>query len=775
MATSVMTVLLLVTCSPDEPPLEEPYDPGKGDQCGNPEAQTIQLKPLMSGFRLPTAVLQPPDDAASFFIVEKAGRILRVRRTGDNFSTPTVFADLTDRVNSLGGDFGSEAGLLGMAFHPDFRNNGLVFLSYTGFGNNASELQSRVSRFRATPTQLEASSEQVLLTLEQPFLNHNGGSLGFGPVEGGKHFLYAGFGDGGSQRDPLRNGQNPDVLFSKILRIDVDAIQGGAPITRPGGPVEIFATGLRNPWRFSFDSATGEMWLGDVGQDEIEEINKVVDGGNYGWSCRAGSTTNTERINSDQCATGMISPVTTTSHADNDISITGGYVYHGTEIKALQGQYIFADVGSTRIFALSFTNVPGEPRVRNAEQRVLRVGNSGQSGRNIVAFWEDVVSGELYVVDHSLGRVFQIVAGACTDGSGGGGDGRLYNFLAIDGIGSEREGNEYYELVAPEFKPGQTTLAEWERAHGLDRETNTFRSLYQNKMDLGFWREMACTKTIGRGQGGCRVRNWNDEADPTTPGKKNLGTVCMDVTADGITRFFVFDPDGILTPTAVLDAEGEKFAPQLCTPCHSGQYKGPNSDGDLGSIFREFEPSLLAKRSGITQAAAELEWFNLNEAIRKANKAIRSQAEGGPAGIDAAKANMESYVVDIYAQTSPPTSRPITDPFHIPPSWRRQTGESAALGEAKAKLWTELVNPWCMGCHRNNRVLFFDYAEFRQLGAPSGNTTVLEKLIDATETPPTGGNIPKYMPQSQLMFRNLKGASGTPAHDAIDLWKAASP
>src|SRR5262249_6193130 len=187
---------------------------------------------------------------------------------------------------------------------------------------------------------------------------------------------------------------------------------------------------------------------------------------------------------------------------------------------------------------------------------------------------------------------------------------------------------------------------------------------YRNTMDLGFWREMVCNKTLARGHGGCRVRNWTNETDKAQ-GRPNLGTVAMTLGADGFTEFYVFNPDGLLTPVAKLDTEGFKAAPRLCTPCHSGHFLAAESDGNMGSIFREFEPSLLQARTGITAAQAEGEWFALNQAIVGANVALAAESTGAPTGTDHAKAATNAYIDEMYPNRAPP-ARDVHDSAHVP-------------------------------------------------------------------------------------------------------------
>ncbi|MEW6764198.1 MAG: PQQ-dependent sugar dehydrogenase [Pseudomonadota bacterium] len=335
----------------------------------------------------PLAMLQAPGDASRWFVVEKAGRVL-VFDHRPEVAASTVFIDIRDRVQAGY----SESGLLGMAFHPDFASNGQVFLSYTADG---SPLVSRVSRFQSLDGGQTANpgSETILLAVDQPYTNHNGGQIGFGP----DGYLYLGLGDGGSAGDPAGNAQNVNTLLGAMLRLDVD---GGSPYAIPpdnpfasgGGRPELFAWGLRNPWRWSFDRATGELWVGDVGQNAWEEIDQVERGGNYGWAIREGA----HCYAAATCATaGLIDPVAEYGH-DQGCSVTGGYVYRGQAVPVLLGAYVYGDFCSGLIWAL-----PG----RQGPPQLLL-----ESGLNISSFAEGL-DGELYMLHFgSRGAIYRFAA-----------------------------------------------------------------------------------------------------------------------------------------------------------------------------------------------------------------------------------------------------------------------------------------------------------------------------------------------------------------------------
>ncbi len=332
-------------------------------------------------------------------------------------------------------------------------------------------------------------------------------------------------------------------------------------------------------------------------------------------------------------------------------------------------------------------------------------------------------------------------------------------FLVRDGVGDLATANTYYAANRPGFQPGSFSLAQWQ-AEFVGAAT-VKKALYRNTNELAFWREMSCTAAIGRGTGGCWVTNWTD-VDDSQRGVPNLGTVAMNLSAAGFVQFWVFSPGGVIQPFAILDSEGNKFVPQLCTNCHAGDLRAGSND--LGSIFREFEPSMLQPRPGITQAQAEQEWFDLNQVIRGANQNIRAEP-ASPFGTNHAKAAMESYVTEIYSQTSPPISRPINDPAHLPASWK--VGSSPQDIAAKAEIWKKLVNPYCMTCHRTNTLDYANYSQWTLLAADSNGRLLLRRYIENDPQDPHRLSL-AFMPQSKVAFDNLR--SDAEALISVDQW-----
>jgi hypothetical protein len=357
-----------------------------------PSGTDVRLREVANGLAFPLFLTAPPGDLTRLFVVEKGGRIRIVAPSGGVTGT---FLDLSGRVST-----GGEQGLLGLAFHPDYAQNGRFVVNYT---NPQGDTHVSVFRVSATnPDVADAASEQVILEVAQPFSNHNGGMVAFGP----DGLLYIGLGDGGSGGDPQGNGQSRNTLLGKILRLAVSGTgQATIPSTNPfvgqqGARGEIWSYGLRNPWRFSFDRQTGDLYIGDVGQSAREEINASTSatqfgrGLNFGWNIMEGTACFQPSSNCNSA--GLTLPVLDYTHAEG-CSVTGGYVYRGDAVAALRGHYFYGDFcgGWVRSFRLS-----GTQAAEQTEWTSLRPGGS------ISSFGEDA-RGELYVLVSS-GRVFRV-------------------------------------------------------------------------------------------------------------------------------------------------------------------------------------------------------------------------------------------------------------------------------------------------------------------------------------------------------------------------------
>jgi glucose/arabinose dehydrogenase len=390
-AASYLAALLVAACGGDGGS-EAPPPPLPAAQLG-----LERVFPALS-FTLPVALLQAPGDATRWFVVEQGGRV-RVFANNPQVAQFATFADISDRVTA-----GGEMGLLGMAFHPDFPGDPRVFLSYSN--ETAGSRVNRVSEFMlGAGGNLDPASERILMSVSQPEANHNGGQIAFG-LDG---YLYIGRGDGGGGNDQhgaIGNGQLLTTLLGKVLRIDVSLASGyaippdnpfaGNPQCGTGGTggqncPEIYAWGFRNPWRWSFDRVTGTLWLGDVGQNEIEEIDRVILGGNYGWRCREGT-----RVTGLACgpAQNLLPPVAEYGRSEG-FSVTGGYVYRGNAIAGLAGRYVFGD------FSGRLWHIPGDT------QPTMVMTGGVLTGLNIASFGEGV-DGELYIVDYG-GELHRVV------------------------------------------------------------------------------------------------------------------------------------------------------------------------------------------------------------------------------------------------------------------------------------------------------------------------------------------------------------------------------
>lgn len=371
-AASAQPTAIVPSPSPSAAPSPQPSPSAKA---GDPSAVQVTLEPVAGGLASPLFATGAGDGSDRLLVVEQGGRI-RILRDGRVLEQP--FLDIGGRISA-----GGERGLLGLAFHPGFGDDeGRFYVNYTDLGGDTV-----VAEFLTTadPDTADPGSERILLRIDQPFANHNGGALAFGPD--GR--LYIGTGDGGSGGDPHDNGQRLDTLLGKLLRLDVDSAGAGP---------EIWALGLRNPWRISFDRLTGDLWIGDVGQGAWEEIDRAKAGegagANYGWRVMEGRHCFSPRTGCDR--SGLVLPVAEYSHADG-CSVTGGYVYRGNASPALRGVYVFGDFCSGTIWGLS----AGGPD--RQEPIVL-----ADTGHSISSFGEDD-AGEVYLTDPASGEVLRLV------------------------------------------------------------------------------------------------------------------------------------------------------------------------------------------------------------------------------------------------------------------------------------------------------------------------------------------------------------------------------
>lgn len=344
-------------------------------------AQGVRLVKVASGFERPTSVTNAGDGSGRVFVVEQGG-LVRVMRDGQ--VQPQPFLDLHSLTRA-----GGERGLLGLAFDPKFGQNGRLFVDYTNQNGDTV-----IARYTAKGDRADPNSAKILLTIQQPYSNHNGGQLAFGP----DGYLYVGMGDGGSAGDPHNNAQNLNSLLGKLLRIDVSGDAYTVPKDNPfagkaGARGEVFAYGLRNPWRFSFDKQG--LFIADVGQNKYEEIDFLpagsAGGENYGWRLKEAGACYQPASNCEKAK--LQDPILQYGHARGN-SVTGGYVYRGGAVPELKGKYVYADFGSGTVWTAT------------------RDGNTWKSsklmdtGHNISTFGENE-AGELYLADYGSGDLYQ--------------------------------------------------------------------------------------------------------------------------------------------------------------------------------------------------------------------------------------------------------------------------------------------------------------------------------------------------------------------------------
>lgn len=353
-------------------------------------SQTIGLETFASGFTSPVEISNAGD--SRLFVVEKGGKIKILNSNKTTNATP--FLDISTQVST-----GSEQGLLGLAFHPNYASNGQFFINYTNLSGNTVIAKYTVDS--GNPNIANSSSGSILLTIAQPFANHNGGTLKFGP----DGFLYIGMGDGGSGGDPGNRAQNSTELLGKMLRIDVNTGSPyGIPPTNPyvgiTGNDEIWAVGLRNPWKFSFNRLNGDLWIADVGQNAIEEIDKVANpltpGLNFGWRCYEGNTDYDTSSGTCPAYASTVPPINQYTHGANRCSITGGYVYTGTTYPNFQNKYFFGDYCTAEI---GWVNAAGTLTWNYDAAGVINTFGEDMNGELYVA-----VSNAIYkIIDTSLG------------------------------------------------------------------------------------------------------------------------------------------------------------------------------------------------------------------------------------------------------------------------------------------------------------------------------------------------------------------------------------
>jgi glucose/arabinose dehydrogenase len=355
-----------------------------------PDPSGFSWEPVVSGLVKPLDLTSPPDGSGRLFILEQPG-IIRVFQDGSLLAEP--FLDIQQKALSSG----SEQGLLGLAFHPDYAQNGFFFINYTSRDGDGDNTVARYQVSSADPNRADPDSEQILLQIDDPYGNHNGGGTVFGP----DGYLYIGFGDGGSANDPLGNGQSTDTLLGKLLRIDVNgsqpyAIPADNPFANGGGKPEIWAYGLRNPWRFSFDRLTGDLYIADVGQNQWEEVDFQPSGApggqNYGWDYREGS-----HPFEGQPPSGLelVDPIFEYQHGYG-CSVTGGYVYRGEALPEFRGIYLLSDFCSGRVWGLL-----------RAADGTWQSQELFQTGLSVTSFGQDQ-QGEIYLMDQPSGSVYRL-------------------------------------------------------------------------------------------------------------------------------------------------------------------------------------------------------------------------------------------------------------------------------------------------------------------------------------------------------------------------------
>jgi glucose/arabinose dehydrogenase len=371
-ATGTPTPIPPTETLPPEPTLTATISPYRSDF---PDPSGFVWSPVITGLEQPLDIQNAGDGSGRLFVVERTGHIHIIANW---LVVPEPFLDLSDRISTQG----QEQGLLGLAFHPDYAATGFIYVNYTDLLGDTVIARFQVSP--SDPNRADPQSELILLRVDQPDANHNGGGLAFGP----DGYLYIGLGDGGAGGDPAGNGQNPDTYLGKMLRLDVDT---------PGAVPEVWASGLRNPWRFSFDPLSGDFYIADVGQEAWEEVNFIpagaAGGWNFGWDFFEGT-----HPYEGQPPAGLIfiSPVSEYSH-DQGCSITGGAVYRGIELPEWQGVYLFGDFCNGDIFGLIRTGA-----------ETWQSATLFQTGLRVSTFGVDE-AGELYLADYRGGKILRLM------------------------------------------------------------------------------------------------------------------------------------------------------------------------------------------------------------------------------------------------------------------------------------------------------------------------------------------------------------------------------
>jgi len=352
----------------------------------------VEISRIAKGLEKPLGVLPYPGSLGTLLLVEQGGKV-KSFRNGKLVSK--AFLDLSESILS-----GGEAGLLSLAFHPEFEKKSKIYVAYTR-KNSSGKFQSVYSEFGVLKSkeEVDPETERILLVIDQPYYNHNGGQLAFGP----DGFLYIGVGDGGSARDPLDHGLNPETLLGSLLRIDVNREEPySIPYDNPflkgtiKGKPEVYAWGLRNPWRFSFDSQDGKLWLADVGQNRFEEINIIEKGKNYGWAIFEAEKCLS--VGPDCSNPDFVKPVFSYPRSEG-LSITGGYVYRGKKVPWLEGKYIYGDYVSGKIWALSY----------DSEKKKVISNNLVADTKHLISSFGLDHQGEIYFVDHKEGSLHKLV------------------------------------------------------------------------------------------------------------------------------------------------------------------------------------------------------------------------------------------------------------------------------------------------------------------------------------------------------------------------------